>query len=98
MSEFTKIGVGIGILIASAFVGFLLAQPLWDSAARAICSQYGARERLVLLDADGGPHSIPQFSCRFRDAKGSTVIVDENDHLIELNYRHRGWVLSGFGA
>jgi hypothetical protein len=98
MLESTKTTIGIGILIVSVFVGFLAAGPVWDAGARSICSTYAADGGLVLIDAQGGPHSVPAYSCRFTDPKGSTVIVDENDHLIELTYRHRGYGLAGFGA
>ena len=88
--------VGIGIVIASGFLGSLAAAPVFDLAARSICSTYAADERLVLIDAQGGPHSVPAYSCLFKDPQGTTKIVDENDHLVELTYRHRGYSLGGF--
>ena len=88
----------IVIVIASGFLGSLVAAPVFDLAARSICSTYAADEGLVLIDAHGGPHSVPAYSCRFKDAQGTTVIVDENDHLVELAYRHRGYSLGGFFA
>jgi hypothetical protein len=98
MSEYSKTMIGIGIVIVSGFLGFLIAGPVWDAGAREICSRYAADEGLVLIDAQGGPRSVPAFSCRFTDPTGSTVIVDENDHLIELNYRYRGYGIGGFAA
>jgi hypothetical protein len=96
MSEYAKTMVGIGIVIASGFLGFLVAGPVYDAAARSICSTYAADEGLVLIDAQGGPHSVPAYSCRFKDPTGTTVIVDEDDHLIELTYRQRGYSIGGF--
>ena len=98
MSEYAKTMVGIGIVIASGFLGSLVAAPVFDLAARSICSTYAADEGLVLIDAQGGPHSVPAYSCRFKDPQGTTVIGDENDHLVELTYRHRGYSLGGFFA
>ena len=98
MSDYSKTMIGIVIVILSAFVGFLDAGPVLDAGARTICAAYARDEGLVLLDARGGPRSVPAFSCRFTDPTGSTVIVDEDDHLIELNYRHRGYGIGGFAA
>jgi len=98
MSEFAKTMVGFGIVIASGFLGSLVAAPVFDVAARSICSTYAADEGLVLIDAQGGPHSVPAYSCWLRDRTGKTVRVDENDHLVDLTYRHRGYSLGGFFA
>mgnify|MGYP003289184694 CR=1 FL=1 len=102
MSEYAKQMIGIGIVILSGFLGFLIAGPVFDAGARSICSTYAADEGLVFIDAEGSPlregslHPLPAYSCRFRDPTGSTVIVDESDHLIELTYPHRGRGLAGF--
>jgi hypothetical protein len=96
MSEYAKTMVGIGIVIASGFLGSLAAAPVFDLAARSICSTFAADEGFMLIDAQGGPHSVPAYRCRFKDPTGTTVIVDEDDHLVELTYRHRGYGLGGF--
>jgi hypothetical protein len=98
MSEYSKTIIGIAIVLGSAFVGFLIAGPVRDAGARQICSEYAADEGFVLIDAQGGPRSVPAYSCRFTDRTGSTVLVDEDDHLIDLTYRHRGYGIAGFVA
>jgi hypothetical protein len=94
MSCVTKTMIGIGIVILSAFVRSLIAGPVRDAGARQIWSAYAADEGLVLIEHKAAPHSVPAFSCRFTDPT-STVIVDENDHLIELDYRYRGDGIGG---
>jgi hypothetical protein len=102
-SEFTKLIVGFGIVIASVLLGFLIAAPVFDAGARSICSGYASEEDLVLIDAEGNPfrggrlHPIPAYSCRFRDPTGATLVVDESDDLIDVTrYPQRGRGLAGF--
>jgi len=98
MSDYSKTMIGIVIVILSAFVGFLVAGPVRDAGARTIRAAYARDEGLVLIDAHGGPRSVPAYTCRFTDPTGSTAVVDGDDHLIELSYRHRGYGIGGFAA
>jgi hypothetical protein len=56
----------------------------------------------VLVEADGRPHGrrgfrhFPDYACRFTDATGSTVLVDENDGLIEPTWTYRALRIAGW--
>ena len=103
-----KAALALGIVLVFGFVGFQVADPIYDAAARSICSTYAADHDLMLTEARGTPPGrlgfryFPHYTCRFKDASGSTVFVDENDGLIEPTWAYRGlraagwlsWVLS----
>jgi hypothetical protein len=95
--------LALGIVVALAFLGFQLADPFYDAAARSVCSTYAADHGLVLVEARGSPRgrrgfrSFPDYSCRFRDGAGSWAFVDQNDGLIEPTWTYHalrtvGWL------
>jgi hypothetical protein len=95
--------LALGIVVVLGFLGFLVADPLYDAAARSICSSYAADQGLVLIEARGAPPgrlgfaSFPNYSCDFSDS-GHTVFVDENDGLIDPSWEYRGWRAAGWLA
>jgi len=99
-----KAVLALGIVVVLGFLGFRVADPLYDAAARAICSSYSDDQGLTLVDARGAPSgrlgfaSFPNYSCRFSDATGDTVFVDENDDRIEPTWEYRGWRAVGWFA
>jgi hypothetical protein len=100
--------LALGIVIVCGSLGFQVADPIHDAAARSICSTYAADHGLVLVEARGMPSGrrgfqyFPEYSCRFVSPTGATVVVDERDRLIEPTWKYRGlraagwlaWVLS----
>jgi hypothetical protein len=96
--------LALGLVVALGYVGFRLADPLYDAAARSICSGYAADEGLVLVDARGSAtgrrafRSFPDYSCMFLDAQGGTVFVDENDGLIATSWTYRALRVAGWLA
>ena len=96
--------LALGIVIVLGFLGFLIADPLYDTAARSICSSYASDRGLVVIEARGAPPgrlgfaSFPDYSCRLSDATGTTVFVDENDDLIDPTWGYRGWRAAGWLA
>lgn len=95
--------LALGLVVAFGYVGFRLSDPLYDGAARAICSGFADDEGLALVEARGSStgrpafRSFPDYSCTFRDAEGATIIVDENDGLIAKSWTYRalrvvGWL------
>lgn len=99
-----KAVLALGIIAVFGFLGSRLSDPLYDAAARTICSGYAEEEGLVLLDAGGLPEgelafrSFPDYSCRFRDPGGSVVFVDESDRLIEPTWTYRALRVGGWLA
>jgi hypothetical protein len=99
-----KAVLALGIITALGFLGFQVADPLYDAAARTICSNHAEDEGLVLVEARGTPtgrfgfSSFPDYSCRFRDSAGSAVFVDENDRLIEPTWTYRALRAAGWLA
>lgn len=99
-----KAVLALGIIAVLGFLGFQVADPLYDAAARTICSNYAEDEGLVLVEARGMPtgrlafSSFPDYSCRFRDSAGSAVFVDENDRLIEPTWTYRALRAAGWLA
>jgi hypothetical protein len=97
-----KAVLALGIVVVFGFLGFRVADPMWDAAARSICSTYTVDHDLVLVEARGAPPgrlgfaSFPDYSCRFTDATGSAVFVDENDGLIEPTWAYRGFRAVGW--
>ena len=97
-----KAVLALGIVIVLGFLGFRVADPLYDAAARSICSSYAADQGLVLVHARGAPTgrlgfaSFPNYSCRLSDSTGRTVFVDENDRLVEPTWEYRGWRAAGW--
>ena len=96
--------LALGIVVVLGFLGVQVSDPLYDAAARSICSGYAAEQGLVLLEARGAPNdrpafaSFPDYSCDFSDSTGRTVFVDENDDLIEPTWTYRGWRAAGWLA
>jgi len=96
--------LALGIVVVLGFLGFRVSDPLYDAAARSICSPYAADQGLVLVEARGSPAgrpafaSFPNYSCDFTDSTGRTVFVDENDGLIEHTWTYRGWRAAGWLA
>lgn len=96
--------LALGIVVGLGFLGFRLADPLYDAAARSMCAPYAAEQGLVLVEARGAPPgrlgfaSFPNYSCDFSDPTGRTVFVDENDALIEPTWTYRGWRIAGWIA
>jgi hypothetical protein len=96
--------VALGIIVVLGFLGFLVADPIHDAAARSICSTYAAEEGLVLVEARGLPagrlgfSSFPDYSCDFRDPAGAMVFVDENDGLIDKTWTYRALRVTGWLA
>lgn len=94
----------LGIVVVLGFVGFRIADPLYDAAARSICAPYAAEHGLVLIEARGAPPgrlgfaSFPNYSCDFSDSTGRAVFVDENDGLIDHTWTYRGWRAAGWLA
>lgn len=99
-----KAVVALGIIAVLGFLGFQVADPPYDAAARTICSNYAEDEGLVLVEARGmrtgrlAFRSFPDYSCRFRDSAGSAVFVDENDRLIEPMWTYRALRAAGWLA
>jgi hypothetical protein len=96
--------LALGIVIVLGFLGFQLADPVYDAAARSICSGYAEDQGVVLVEARGMPSgrlwfsSFPDYSCDFRDPGGSMVFVDENDGLIAKTWTYRGLRAAGWLA
>lgn len=94
--------LALGIVIVFGFLGFQVADPMYDAAARSICTTYAADHGLVLVEARGTPSGrsgfryFPDYSCRFADPTGSTVFVDEEDRLIEPTWTYRGLRAAGW--
>ena len=99
-----KAVLALGIVVVLGFLGFRVADPLYDAAARSICSSYAGDQELVLVEARGAPSgrlgfaSFPNYSCRFSDKAGHPVFVDENDGLVEPTWEYRGWRAAGWLA
>jgi hypothetical protein len=99
-----KAVLALGIVVVFGFLGFQVADPIYDAAARSICSTYAADHGLVLSEAHGTPQGrrgyryFPHYSCRFTDATGSSVFVDENDRLIEPTWAYRALRAAGWFA
>jgi hypothetical protein len=97
-----KAVLALGIVIVFGFLGFRVSDPLYDAAARSVCSSYAVDHGLVLVEAGGAPSgrfgfaSFPHYSCRFSDSTGDTVFVDENDRLIEPTWAYRGFRFAGW--
>jgi hypothetical protein len=97
-----KAFLALGIVIVFGFLGFQVADPMYDAAARSICTTYAADHGLVLIEAHGTPSGrrgfrfFPDYSCRFADSIGSTVSVDEKDRLIEPTWEYRGLRAAGW--
>lgn len=96
--------LALGIVVVLGFLGFRVSDPLYDAAARSICSAYAAEHGLKLVAARGTAHgrlafaSFPDHSCDSSDATGRAVFVDENDDLIEPTWTYRGWRAAGWLA
>jgi hypothetical protein len=58
--------LGLGLVIVMGYVGFRLADPIYDAAARSICSAYAADRGLVLIEARGSSVSRPASGSRRR--------------------------------
>jgi hypothetical protein len=87
--------LALGIVVVFGFLGALASDPLYDAAARSICSTYAADRGLELIEARGSPEgrlafaSFPNYSCDFAGPDGATIVVDENDDLIEPTWVYR---------
>jgi hypothetical protein len=94
--------LALGIVLVAGFIGYQVSDPLYDAAARSICSRYAADQGLELIKARGSAtgrlafRSFPNYSCDFIDRDGSTVFVDENDRLIEPTWAYRGLRAGGW--
>lgn len=96
--------LALGIVIVFGFLGFRISDPLYDAAARSICSTYAAAQGLELVEARGSAagrlafRNFPNYSCTFVDRDGDPVFVDENDGLIDPTWAYRGLRAGGWLA
>ena len=96
--------LALGIVIVLGYLGYRISDPLYDAAARSICSGYAAEQGLVLVEARGTAEgrlafaSFPDYSCDFTDPSGRLVFVDENDGLIEPTLTYYAWRIAGWVA
>lgn len=94
--------LALGIVIVFGFLGFQVADPMYDAAARSICTTYAADHGLVLVEARGTrPAEVAFGTSRTIRAgspipTGSTVFVDEEDRLIEPTWTYRGLRAAGW--
>ena len=88
--------VALGVVIVFGFVGYKLSDPVFDGAARSICSSHAAARRLLLTEAEGrltgrlAFRNFSIYSCTFTTPSGSPVRVEENDGLIDPTWEYRG--------
>ena len=92
--------LALGTIAVFGFLGYRISDPLYDAAARSICSEHAEDQGLV--DARGAQtgrlafRAFPDYSCEFRDPVGATVSVDENDGLIEGTWTYRALRAAGW--
>jgi hypothetical protein len=103
-----KAFLALGVIGVMAWIGFAVSDPIFDAAARNLCSAHAQEHGLELLEAEGifgyrrmrnwwTPRSAAYW-CRFEDKAGQVVFIDELDRTMHVTWESRATRFAGWGA
>lgn len=88
------------IVAAFSWIGFSLADPLYNVAALHLCSAHAEENGLELVDYEGAfvyrakrvwfTRTTPAYWCEFQDPRGNTILLDEQDRSMRVTWTSRG--------